>query len=404
MPPLHHTDDDLVLGLRAGERRALEAVYAQYHGDVYNLCARVLCDRDEAQDVTQDVFIKAFSRPPAAGEKLNLRAWLYRVATNACYNAIRARNRLSGPGGGELDMLPAAVDEYERARTAALVESSLGQLNERYRVALVLRDLHGLPASELAAVLDVSRPTADVLVHRARASFRAVFSKLAGDKTPAPASLGLVLAPLSVPAALHLLPPLPSPAAAAPAAPPAAHAPGAHVPILPDASSLAGPGAVGLLARLGDVLSGKVALTAAAATLVLGGGLAVERAHESDALDTTAGASAVQAGAAAFVTQEQHEWHDDAWLQYAPHHDHAAEGGHDAEHSGTGHNGAHDGETTATHDGETATHDGGTTATHDAETSTTTGATSTSTGDHTGDATAHDTTSGGDGTETGGDH
>ena len=215
MPPRDDTHTDLVLGLQAGSTDAFERLYAEYHAAIYNLCARILCDREEAQDVTQDVFIKAFSRPPAADERLNLRAWLYRVATNACYNALRARTRHGGPGGETLDAVPAGVDEYERAQTAALVGQSLEQLNERYRTALVLKDLHGLPPVEIAAVLQVSRPAADVLVHRARASFRSVFRRLAGRDATAPASLGLVLLPLSVPAALHVMPPLPA------AAPPA---------------------------------------------------------------------------------------------------------------------------------------------------------------------------------------
>ena len=98
-----------------------------------------------------------------------------------------------------LDEVPARVDTFEQAQTVALVEESLGQLNERYRTALVLKDLHGLPPEEIADVMEVSRSNADVLVHRARAAFKTVFAKLAGD-VPAPASLGLVLAPLSVPA------------------------------------------------------------------------------------------------------------------------------------------------------------------------------------------------------------
>ena len=210
MPPRDDTHTDLVLGLQAGSTDAFERLYAEYHAAIYNLCARILCDREEAQDVTQDVFIKAFSRPPAADERLNLRAWLYRVATNACYNALRARTRHGGRGGETLDAVPAGVDEYERAQTAALVGQSLEQLNERYRTALVLKDLHGLPPAEIAAVLQVSRPAADVLVHRARASFRSVFRRLAGRDATAPASLGLVLLPLSVPAALHVMPPLPA--------------------------------------------------------------------------------------------------------------------------------------------------------------------------------------------------
>ena len=145
---------------------------------MYNLCARILGDREEAKDVTQDVFLKAFSKPPAATEDVRLRPWLYRVATNACFNLIRGR-RTGDPIAAEA--LAAGGDPYEQARTAALIETSLAGMNERYRAALVLKDLHGLEGRELAEVLEVSRPAADVLVHRARASFRRVFAGLAGD-------------------------------------------------------------------------------------------------------------------------------------------------------------------------------------------------------------------------------
>ena len=239
------TDQTLVDGLRAGRRDAFERLYGEYHPAIYNLCARVVGDREEAKDLTQDVFIKAFNQLPAPGaEDLRLRPWLYRVATNACFNHLRSRRRLDGGDGGELENTPSAVDEFERAQTVALVERSLGQMSERYRTALVLKDLQGLPPEEIAEVMAVSRPTADVLVHRARASFKAAFAKLAGDKAPAPAALGLVLLPLSVPAALHAMPPLPASVA------PSVHAPSApsHYGLpLPNLSSSAGPAGAGLL-------------------------------------------------------------------------------------------------------------------------------------------------------------
>ena len=159
------TDLELVRGLHARNAAAFSRVYDDHHAGIYNLCARILDDREEAQDVTQDVFIKAFSSPPAAVGDVKLRAWLYRVATNACLNIVRGRR----PGGGlaEADDVPATNDGYEQARSAALIEKSLGSLNARYRAALVLKDLHGVSGDELAEVLEVSRPAADVLVHRA---------------------------------------------------------------------------------------------------------------------------------------------------------------------------------------------------------------------------------------------
>ena len=104
-------------------------------------------------------------------------AWPRTPATTTC-----ARASTSTAAATPSSRTPAAgVDEYQRAETVALVEASLGQLNERYRTALVLKDLQGLEPAEIAEVMEVSRPNADVLVHRARASFKAAFAKLAGD-------------------------------------------------------------------------------------------------------------------------------------------------------------------------------------------------------------------------------
>ena len=294
-----------------------------------------------------------------------LRPWLYRVATNACFNHLRARKPLGGDPAA-IDSAAAPVDEFERAQTAALVEQSLGEMNERYRTALVLKDLHGLPATEIAEVMAVSRPAADVLVHRARAAFRAAFGKLGGETGAAPANLGLVLAPLSVPAALHVMPPLPAPLASIPHAAPVTPAP--HAAPLPDLSSSVGPAGAGLLTKIGAALSTKIGITAAAATLAVGGGAAVYKAESHDGHRNTAAASA-QAHPAGDTHASSHEWspHDARWGAAAhwdghgwPIEGHAGEwSSHDG--SWSSHDASHTSDNGAMTDHST----GGTSSTHD---------------------------------------
>jgi predicted DNA-binding protein (UPF0251 family) len=192
------------------------------------------------------------------------------VATNACLNHLRSRGRL-GDDPAAIARAPAPVDDFERAQTVTLVEKALGALNERYRTALVLKDLHGLRAGEIAEAMTVSRPAADVLVHRARAAFRSAFVAAGGAPGATPASLGLALAPLSVPAALQSLPLLPTSPGAVPAPSGIDATPAA---LLPDPSTAIGHGG-GLLAKLGAALATKAGATVAAATLVVGGGAAV---------------------------------------------------------------------------------------------------------------------------------
>jgi RNA polymerase sigma-70 factor (ECF subfamily) len=374
---------ELVARLRAGDESAFAQLYGEWHGPIYDYCARMLGDRDEAQDLTQEVFVTAWCSLPQQGE-LKLKGWLYRVATNACLSRLR---RGGGPSQEEpaVERLESTVDEYERARTAALIEGALGSLNDRYRTAVVLRDLHGLRADELAAALSVSRASADVLTHRARASFRRAFRALAGD-SPAPADLAAVLVPLSVPAALQTMPALPPAPWLGPAATPA-----------PDLSS-AGPS---LLAKIGTALSIKVAAGAAAGAALLGGGIAATTAT------TPPAAPASPAPAPALVKH-----HDGAAFRWGGHghpdehrdvhdvHDasaaHDGGSGHDGggDHSTGGHDGGTTGHSSGTTDGS-GDHAGPTTGTHDA--TTTGGATTGTTG-------THDTGGGGGGSHTGETH
>ena len=265
MPSPSPSDLELVRGLRARDPKSLTLVYGDYHAAVYNLCARILGDREEAKDVTQDVFLKAFSTPPAATESVCLKPWLYRVATNACLNLIRGRRTGSSV---EPETMAAKGDPFEQAQTAALIERSLAGMNERYRAALVLKDLHGLGGRELAEVLEVSRPAADVLVHRARASFRGIFAGLAGKDAAAPANLAVVLPVLAVPAALQAIPMLPAHAPGPLGAPAPGLAPIAVAPVAGAAP------AAGLIGKVAATLSAKAVLIAAGAAVVAGGGVA----------------------------------------------------------------------------------------------------------------------------------
>ena len=246
----------------------------------------------------------------------------------------------------------------------------------------MLRDLHGLPPEEIAEVMEVSRSAADVLVHRARASFRSVFAKLAGE-VPAPASLGLVLARLSVPAALHIMPPLPHIAAPA------------H-PIPPHLAHLASqPHTGGLLNKLAGAASTKIAIGAAAALAVGGSVLAVRDVERSQGhRGPEASSRPVAASSTAFTTassRARHEAHSRAHETHLAEHNHDA--AHDGEHTSGDHSADHVGDSTQ-HDA-TSEHSGDHTTptgdTHDAGTTSTSSGTShdstttTHDGDHSGD-------------------
>ena len=250
---------------RSGDARPewFDRLWADSHARIFNLAARIVGDREDAADITQEVFLRAFARPPDEKGLRDPQPWLYRVTVNACHDHQRRRAvRPTAPleAAGEL---ASTRDGFAAAETTRAVEAALGSLTPRYRTALVLRDLHGLDTVEIAGAMDVTRATARVLLHRSRAAFRKAFKEAApaGAAIPA-AGLAAYLPTLSMPQALQMPPSLTGLAPVAAAALPAA-VPAAAIPV------------AGVLAKISGALGVKVATVVGAVALATGGAVAV---------------------------------------------------------------------------------------------------------------------------------
>jgi RNA polymerase sigma-70 factor (ECF subfamily) len=264
--------DDLAVagGSQEFSAEAFTRLYEESHGRIYNLAARILNDRDQAADVTQDVFLATYKRLPELPQDVNMERWMYRVTVNACFDLMRRRHRRGEPVAHDVDDLPDHMDAYERADLTRAVESALSALSPRHRTALVLKDLHGFGNGEIAEIMGISRGSAGVLLLRARAAFRRAFghAQPAGGKSVA--GLGLAVLPmLPIPAALEAPSFLTGSALAT-----AALAPSAAASLGALASSGAAPAVAGIGGGLGAATVAKVALVAVGAFALVGGGIA----------------------------------------------------------------------------------------------------------------------------------
>jgi RNA polymerase sigma-70 factor (ECF subfamily) len=209
--------------------QTVAALFVEFGQGIYNYACRLMADRSEAEDVAQEVFLKAQLRLAAGPPLQHARAWLYKVASHTCIDRLRKRGREVATEIDEGDR-PALVDEFAHAELGALVEASLRRLQPRQREALILRDLQGLHYDEICFVLGATVGASQALVSRARESFQREFTRLAlgasptdNAERPTCASL-LGLAPvLALPTSLQALPGLLSGGAAAAAAGTAAH-------------------------------------------------------------------------------------------------------------------------------------------------------------------------------------
>lgn len=162
---------DTMAAARAGDLAAFELLMRQHERLVLATALRLTGNMEDAQDISQEVFLRLYKNLSKVQAEAALPAWLYRVTVNACHD-LRRRKPASVPesSAGDLvagDLDPqAAVTQAERRR---VLEMGLRILPEKERAALVLRDLEGLSTEEVARVLGSSEATVRSQVSKARA-------------------------------------------------------------------------------------------------------------------------------------------------------------------------------------------------------------------------------------------
>lgn len=180
---------------KQGDQTAFEAIFQRYERQIYSFIYRMMGDPDDAYDLTQDCFIKAFKALARTSDDLNVSAWLHRIASNACLDVLRRRQRLrwlpwEAPKHDHL-LLSTPVDDPERSaisqETRAAVQQVLNRMSHRHRTALILREYEGLSCEEIGQVMGLSRSAVKSMLFRAREEFRRVYASVE-DVLPAGSS------------------------------------------------------------------------------------------------------------------------------------------------------------------------------------------------------------------------
>ena len=166
---------ELVDRCKRGDEAAWSELVEATHREVFTVCLRILRDRDDAAEATQDAFLKAWRGLSRFRGDAMFTTWLYRIAVNAAISKqrSRARRRMHETDTDDemLTQLPSAasVEAAAGARIeVAELEKALGQLPEHYRTAVMLRDVYGMSIEEIARETEISATAAKVRVHRGR--------------------------------------------------------------------------------------------------------------------------------------------------------------------------------------------------------------------------------------------
>jgi RNA polymerase sigma-70 factor (ECF subfamily) len=175
-------DTALIRLFRENELSAFEELVRKYQDKVYNLCRYMLRDSRDAQDATQDVFLKAYKALKDFRPKASLYTWIYRIAVTTCLDYIRKSRRASLRNEPLVEDLPSDKpfpDQiYESRERTEAIQLALQKLPEKLRAAIVLREIEELSYEEIAKVLHTSPGTVKSRISRAREQLRHILGKI----------------------------------------------------------------------------------------------------------------------------------------------------------------------------------------------------------------------------------
>ena len=169
-------DRDLVGRARQGDREAFSQLIMQYQVPLYNMALRMVGSREDAADITQEGFLRAWEKIRTLRDA-PFKSWIFQITVNLCYDHFR-RGRRYGvmpdeeQGGKIVGLGIALPDPQERAEAnerARVVRDSIEALDHDMRTALVLRDINGMTYDEIAGILGVPLGTVKSRIARARA-------------------------------------------------------------------------------------------------------------------------------------------------------------------------------------------------------------------------------------------
>jgi len=167
-------DAALVRACRAGDRRAFEELVARYERPVFNAAYRILHDRDDAKDVTQTVFMKAYEHLDRFDTNQRFFSWIYRIALNEALDVVGGRKGHAPMAEDLVADRPGPEAEVASAQLDRGLQAALMALKVEYRTVIVLKHVMGCSYEEIAVVLDCPVKTVKSRLFTARQALRDV--------------------------------------------------------------------------------------------------------------------------------------------------------------------------------------------------------------------------------------
>ncbi len=177
-------EQELIAAVLAGDADSFEPLVLEHQKKIYNLALRMTGDPDDAFDVTQDAFVKAYGSLRDFRGDSAFGSWLYRLASNLCLDFLRSKKRHGtvslSAGDEELeisDLRFSPESEIERAELRDAISRGLDMLPAASRQMIVMRDVSGMSYAQIAEILDLELGTVKSRIARAREKLVKILSE-----------------------------------------------------------------------------------------------------------------------------------------------------------------------------------------------------------------------------------
>jgi len=163
---------DLVAAAKGGDRAAFDELVRSTHAETYTLARRLTRNEEDAMDVTQEAYLRAYKGLKRFRGDAQFSTWMYRITANCAATHLGKRNRHNHEELGE-HLVDDAYEHDPEARAEATelrdqLDAALAELSPKLRSVVILRDMYDLPHESIAAELGISESAAKVRLHRAR--------------------------------------------------------------------------------------------------------------------------------------------------------------------------------------------------------------------------------------------
>src|SRR6185503_14081491 len=188
------TDQEVVLRARSGQESAYRELIRRYERPIFALLFRMVRDRELAEDLSQETFVKALNAIESYRPEYKFSSWIFKIANNAAIDHLRRRelDTLSLDGAPHAatpeeieatalqvgDKGETPLEELEARELGSAIERAIAQLRPEYRACILLRHVEGLAYEEIAQSLDLPLGTVKTYIHRARHELRDLLAHL----------------------------------------------------------------------------------------------------------------------------------------------------------------------------------------------------------------------------------